>query len=417
MFKKALTVASSDCSGGAGIQADLKAFSGLGVHGASIITCITAQNAQRVYSIHELPLMSIEEQFEAVFENLMPDATKTGMLYSPEIVRLVSEKVECYRLKAVVDPVMRAGSGRLLVRDGFLESLVRELIPRALIVTPNLYEAGKITGKRVGSVKEMRSACKSIHDLGCRNVLIKGGHLRGKAVDILYDGEFKVFEGERIKKKVHGTGCTFSAYITGFIAKGDCIEDSVRKAKELITQEIGIARSEGEDVLNPFSSVRRDAERFTVLIKTRKAIKELESFIHPKLIPKLGINLGYALSSAESLNDVCALEGRLIKVGENAKAVGDVNFGVSRHVATIILTAMRFNPELRSVVNLKYSPEILKACRKAGLKIGSFDRQKELSCPPDVIYDEGCIGKEAMIRILGRSPEEVLEKVRMIITP
>jgi hydroxymethylpyrimidine kinase/phosphomethylpyrimidine kinase len=242
----ALTIAGSDSGGGAGIQADLKTFAALGVHGTCDITCITAQNPKRVLAIEPCSAAIVRKQLEAVFAELPPTAAKTGMLYSAEIIRAVAKFFRSHKIPLVVDPVMVATSGRRLLRPGAVKILCRELFPLATLVTPNLPEASLLTGRRLNSVEDMRRAARELHRrFGCA-VLVKGGHLRGarEAADIFFDGKTELLLTAPFVRgiRTHGTGCTYSAAITAHLAHGFDLPNAVARAKEYITRAIEQSR-------------------------------------------------------------------------------------------------------------------------------------------------------------------------------
>jgi hydroxymethylpyrimidine/phosphomethylpyrimidine kinase len=241
----ALTIAGSDSGGGAGIQADLKTFASIGVFGCSAVTSLTAQNTEGVIGIHDPPPDFIALQLDAILSDIPVDAAKTGMLSRKETIEVVVEGIRQYELeRLVVDPVMVATSGdRLLSREAETE-LIEALLPLAMIVTPNLFEAQVLSGMEIGSLEDMKKAARRIRSLGPEFVLVKGGHLtdvpgRG-AVDILYDGEvFHEIESERVETgELHGSGCTFSAAITAYLAKGYNPIESVNLAKRYIHRAI-----------------------------------------------------------------------------------------------------------------------------------------------------------------------------------
>jgi len=241
-MKQVLTIAGSDSGGGAGIQADLKAMAANGVFGMSVITSITAQNTKGVTAVHDLPVSVIEAQLEAIFDDFDVATVKTGMLSSAEIVDAVSRKLLEYKVSSlVVDPVMVAKSGHPLLRPEAVEQVKRSLIPLALVVTPNVYEAERLSGLTIKSLADARLAAKAIHKLGCQHVLIKGGHLLSeKATDLLYDGRFfTLYKGEFIETPhTHGTGCTYASAIAAQLAKGKPLADAVRTAKTYVTEAI-----------------------------------------------------------------------------------------------------------------------------------------------------------------------------------
>ncbi|WP_018132093.1 bifunctional hydroxymethylpyrimidine kinase/phosphomethylpyrimidine kinase [Effusibacillus pohliae] len=235
---RALTIAGSDSGGGAGIQADLKTFTVLGVFGMSAITAITAQNTLGVHGIYNLPLEAIGKQIDAVVTDLGVDAAKTGMLSQASIIELVAEKIRQYSIRnLVVDPVMVAKGGTRLLEESAQHALIRYLLPLAQVVTPNLPEAEVLTGREIRTVDDMREAARRIREFGVGTVVVKGGHLEADAIDVVYDGEtFEELRSPRIHTRhTHGTGCTFSAAVTAELAKGKSVMEAVRAAKEFIT--------------------------------------------------------------------------------------------------------------------------------------------------------------------------------------
>lgn len=238
---RVLTIAGSDSGGGAGIQADLKTITVLGGFGMSVITALTAQNTLGVHGIHEVPPDFVEAQFDAVAKDIGIDAAKIGMLSSTGIMQVVARKVREYQVdRLVLDPVMVAKGGSALIRPEAVQCLIDNLVPLALLITPNLPEAEVLSGVSISSSDDIREAASIIHRLGARNVLIKGGHGQGDATDILFDGKrFHEFVSPRIDTKdTHGTGCTFSAAIATGLALGLDIREAVHKAKEYITTAI-----------------------------------------------------------------------------------------------------------------------------------------------------------------------------------
>jgi hydroxymethylpyrimidine/phosphomethylpyrimidine kinase len=245
---RVLTIAGSDSCGGAGIQADLKTIAALGALGMSVITAVTAQNTLGIQGIYEVSPDFVERQFESVMTDIGVDAAKTGMLTNIEILKVVAAMIRKYGIKKlVVDPVMVAKGGEALINGKARETLIRELIPLALVVTPNIPEADVLADMKITSVQEMKKAARIIYKFGTKNVVVKGGHLTGDAVDVLYDGKkFYTFSSGRINKKnVHGTGCTFSASIATLLAEGQSVVEAVRGAKAYITEAIRSACSVG----------------------------------------------------------------------------------------------------------------------------------------------------------------------------
>ncbi len=246
MTAVALTIAGSDSSGGAGIQADLKTFAALGVYGASVVTALTAQNTQGVSAIYDVPPGFVDAQIDAVFSDLAVGAVKIGMLFRPATVKAVAEGLARHRARTVVlDPVMIASSGDSLLAGNVVDALRRRLIPHALLVTPNLPEAAALAGGTPARTeREMEIQAREILSLGARNVLIKGGHGGGEeSVDLLIgEGEVVRLSAKRIAtKNLHGTGCTLSSAIAAGLAKGRDLVTACREAKAYVTAAIAHA--------------------------------------------------------------------------------------------------------------------------------------------------------------------------------
>ncbi|WP_066639776.1 bifunctional hydroxymethylpyrimidine kinase/phosphomethylpyrimidine kinase [Desulfolucanica intricata] len=250
-MKKALTIAGSDSGGGAGIQADLKTFSALGVFGLTAITAVTAQNTQGVFDVQEIEPRVVSRQIDCVFEDIEIDAVKIGMVSSIEIIKSIFHSLTKQKASNIVlDPVMISKSGYKLLKQEACNELVNSLFPLATVITPNLPEAEEITGNKINTITDMEYAAQEIYALGPRAVVIKGGHLPGEPTDIFYDGErFIHIKGERFDtKNTHGTGCTYSSAITAYLAKGLDLLSAVKNAKEYITGAIKNSFSIGKGV-------------------------------------------------------------------------------------------------------------------------------------------------------------------------
>jgi hydroxymethylpyrimidine/phosphomethylpyrimidine kinase len=441
-----MTIAGSDSSGGAGIQADLKTFAALGVYGTSVLTAVTVQNSYGVHEVHEVPAEIVEAQIAAIMDDagLHADYAKTGMLYSTEIIELVAKTLKRYRIPFVLDPVLKAGSGgAALIEDAALHSLITLLLPLCTVITPNVPEARVISGIDIETKGDAKAAALKMHDLGARAVIIKGGHLNeelaaGRATDVLYDGnekgEFVEISSPVVKTEgiVHGGGCSYSAALAAELAKGNPLQKAAASAKGFV--HVAIAGGETVStmiVVNPVRHLRQDADRYRVLENVNQAVRTLKAIEGFKtVIPEVGTNIGMAIEAAASEQDVAAVDGRIVRTKEGISAAGCVGFGVSNHVARLILAMMALDGTRRSAMNMKYSPEIIEACKMLGMRVASFDRAKEpekaktmdwgvreasRASVPEVIFDLGAVGKEPMVRIFGGTAVEVAEKVTRIL--
>ncbi|MFC4558289.1 bifunctional hydroxymethylpyrimidine kinase/phosphomethylpyrimidine kinase [Virgibacillus kekensis] len=237
----ALTIAGTDPSGGAGIHADLKTFQELKTYGMSVITSVVAQNTTGVQAVHHIPVNMIEQQLDSVISDMPLHAFKTGMIPTIEIMEMLAGKVSELDVPYVMDPVMVATSGDPLIAEDARTYLRDHLLPMTSLVTPNISEAEEITGEKIETLEDMRCAAALIvHEFGAGAALIKGGHLKGDAIDFLYDGEsIHSFSSERIETtNTHGTGCTYSAAITAYLSQGYSLGDAVKQAKDFVTAAI-----------------------------------------------------------------------------------------------------------------------------------------------------------------------------------
>ncbi|MCB2340040.1 bifunctional hydroxymethylpyrimidine kinase/phosphomethylpyrimidine kinase [Clostridium estertheticum] len=246
-MKKVLTIAGSDSCGGAGVQADIKSLSANGVYAMSVITAITAQNTMGVFEVRDLDAEIIKAQIDAIFTDIILDAVKIGMVSKISTIDAISEKLELYKPKNIVlDPVMISKSGYSLLKPESKSALIKKLIPLASLITPNVPEAEEIIREvnlnflDIETIEDMEKAAKEMYKLGCKNILLKGGHMKGKAVDVFYDGEeITRFTSERINtKNTHGTGCTLSSAIAANLALGFSMKESIKKSKQYITTAI-----------------------------------------------------------------------------------------------------------------------------------------------------------------------------------
>ncbi|MCE5198346.1 MAG: bifunctional hydroxymethylpyrimidine kinase/phosphomethylpyrimidine kinase [Armatimonadota bacterium] len=253
----AITIAASDCSSGAGVQADLAVMRDLGVYGFCAVTNVTVQNSQGVHKVCKVPPKIVAQQIDAVTRDFGVAACKVGMLYSPTVLDLVSERIHRREIPNVVlDPVMNAKHGEVLLMPPAIKRMKRWLIPKVTVITPNADEAQRLTGIEVHDIAGAKDAAKALTDMGAKYALVKGGHISGEPVDVLYDRQnFTEFPGKRQDKNMHGTGCVLSAAIAARLALGDSMVDAVHFAKEYVAKAIEHSVRMGKGKLDYFFQI------------------------------------------------------------------------------------------------------------------------------------------------------------------
>jgi hydroxymethylpyrimidine kinase / phosphomethylpyrimidine kinase / thiamine-phosphate diphosphorylase len=441
-LKVALSIAGSDSGAGAGIQADLKTFTTLGVYGCTAITAVTAQNTREVTGIFEIEPESIAKQIRSVIQDMPPDAIKIGMIYNKQNIQTISREVKRTHAPIVLDPILSASSGgQLLLPDAF-ESFMTELIPLSTIITPNRLEAQKITGFKLISQSDVFRATRKIKDLGAKNVIIKGNRTKKKKVaDILMNSEGRLIEISNTRlslEETHGTGCNFSAAITAYLAKGFTIIEACKLANRYVWDSFQDSLKIGKGLLvsNPAGPMYDYACKYIVMKELRTAIEEIEAFENfGKLIPETQSNIAFALPDARDLDHIAAVKGRFVKIGDRVTTASIIEFGASKHVGSAILAYMTVNRLIRSAINIKYDEKIRKII-KSIFKVSNYDRMKEpghimkkegmsifwgIKCAlakypeAEIIYHKGALGKEPMCIIFGSNPIEVVNKIRMLL--
>jgi hydroxymethylpyrimidine/phosphomethylpyrimidine kinase len=414
-----LTIAGSDSIGGAGVQADLKAIASLGVHGASAITTVTAQNTRGVRKIIPLQAEDVLEQMQAIFADTHIDAVKVGMLFSPTIAEIVGGFLKDVDAPVVVDPVLFAGVGDALHGRGLLEAMKKEVIPIATIVTPNRHEAEALAATDVASIEDAEDACRIISRMGARSVLIKGGHMDlDDIVDLFFDeGDFLEMHSPRLPQKVHGGGCTLSSYIAGYLALGMGPREAVIASKRRIIDAIALSYrvGGGMNVIDPLATLKKEAAARCVLEQVSMAASRIEAALDPSWIPASGTNLAFALPNPQCYEEVCAIEGGMVRSGNMVRRVGEARFGASGQIADLVLAVVRTDPSARACMNLRSSPSHLNALRENGLSARALiAAPTDANGVPDVLYDEAT-DREPMLILVGRDPSDLLHKIAFLL--
>jgi hydroxymethylpyrimidine kinase/phosphomethylpyrimidine kinase len=433
-MKRLLIIAGSDPSAGAGVQADLKTASAIGVYGLTVITAVTSQNTKGVQKIHHIPVEHILSQLDSIASDISFDVVKVGMLGNSETADAVHGFLKKAGKPVILDPVIFAQSGGKLSSKNIFEKLFRI----SDLITPNAAEAEMLTGVKIKDVSDMRKAAVKLMKM-TKRVLIKGGDTKIDFDVFGYDGKIQFLPIKRIvTKNTHGTGCSLASAIASYYLNGFGFREAVDKGRLFIRKALlgGLSLGRNFGTVNQFAIVERQRMRYYVLKLLHEAYQQLRGKDIGRFIPEIQSNLVFMLPYSEDLNDIAGFPGRIIRVRKDIHAPFYPEFGASKHIASVVLAANRCFPEIMSAMNIRYSPEIVELMKKKCFRVGSFDRRKEPKVikekegssldwgvteafrnakkPFDAVYDEGDVGKEPVIRIFGTDPFDVAKKVLKI---
>ena len=428
-----LSIAGSDPSSGAGIQRDLRVWESMGHKGFTAITAITSQNSSEFLGVDPVPAKTVRSQIHSVLDDFTIDAIKVGVVYSNEIIKVVSEVLARYDIPTVLDPIIHSTTGGRLLREDAVGGYVRTLLPLATVTTPNVTEASILSGVRIETQEDIVRAARKLVHKGSSGVIITGLKEKGRVYDCICTGaDTRIISSDVMGAEVHGSGCTYSAALAAALASGDdmikAALTAARHSRESITSSHVIGRgvamagdASGGVIAGLQSGIR-------LLVET-KGIQNL--------IPEVQTNFAYAKERPSSRHDVLAVQGRIVRSGDRVVPVGPLVFGASTHVASAILGVNDKFPMVRSALNIRFGEDILERVQSAGMMISSYDRRREpdhikgaegssipwgvqdalagATSAPDVIFHRGSHGKEPMIMIFGITPEDVVRKVRDIL--
>ncbi|MBB5253895.1 bifunctional hydroxymethylpyrimidine kinase/phosphomethylpyrimidine kinase [Sulfurisphaera ohwakuensis] len=394
----AMTIAGSDSGGGAGLQADLKTFTSLGVFGTVIVTGLTAQNTFSVTNVLEVPPEFIEAQFDAVMVDLKPKYAKTGMLASSKVINAVMNKVIQYNISLVLDPVMIAKSGAPLVTEDTIDAL-KKLIKHSLIITPNKFEAEKLSGIKITDKKTLIEATRKLYEMFNVNVIVKGGSHVGGFDFAIVDGKELELEGESINtKNTHGSGDVFSASLTAYLAKGEKLEDALIKAKEYVTISIkySLDLGQGHGPVDPFAPIDRILQREFAREELERLLWEFEK--DPSLLLQvIEDNTKSNVAFLTDYGDVATLAGGIIKYLNKIKLDGPILINIENDISTKIKKINK-----RVCISIALTRKVLNASEKGLLKISESGLDSDI-----VMLDGG-------VYLVGNSIDEILQKLRRI---
>jgi hydroxymethylpyrimidine kinase/phosphomethylpyrimidine kinase len=435
----ALTVAGSDSGGGAGAQADLKTFEACGAFGTSALTAVTAQNTLGVTASEVFAPEAVRAQYDAVVSDFDVAAAKTGMLGDSAVVQSVADALATADFPVVVDPVVVAESGDRLLTDAGIDAVREDLLPQAALATPNVPEAELLAGVSVDGEDDLRAAAEAVRDRGPDAVLLTGGHLDGDPVDVFVGESTRAFTRERVDTDAtHGSGCTLSAAVTARLAHGDALPAAVERGISGVADAIAADSDLGAGA-GPVThravadAAGPDAGRSTAdaVAAAREVVAALEADWPPELVPEVGTNVAVAPADAARPEDVVAVDGRIHATTRGVRAAAGVEPGASSHVARFLLGVREADSAVTAAANVRWSEERADWLRDrwdtetvdrseepadvAGtMDWAASEAMTDRDTAPDAVLDPGAVGKEAMVRVLARSPDALVGKLRAV---
>ena len=418
-----LSVGGSDPSSGAGIQSDIKTFSNHNVYGFTVATAITSQNTKKVTSIEPVSTKILSAQLDSILSDFHIDAIKIGMVYNSQIIRMINSKLRNKKIPIVVDPIIKSTTGTLLLKKNALHDYKNMIIPLADVITPNKHEAKVLSG-----TSNTKESAKKIQSMGAKCVIITGATSSNSQISdfVLEENKEYVISGKKIPIRNHGSGCNYSASISVSLARGNTIHYAVKTAKDYVYQSIKNSKKIGKGVNITHKNISNGMRELSDSINHFKQIKNIY-----KIIPECQTNFVFAKKNSKTIKDVLGVSGRLVKSGKEVVTAGEIVYGGSQHVGTAVIQVNKKFPEIRSSLNIKYDPKIISKAKKSEFTVLSYDRTKEPKMSkqkenssiswgisnslnaksPDIIYHKGDIGKEPMILVFGKNPDDVIKKV------
>jgi hydroxymethylpyrimidine/phosphomethylpyrimidine kinase len=442
ILRSVLSIAGSDSSSGAGIQADLKTFFSLGTYGCSAVTAITVQNTKNIFEVFPIPSEIVVSQINSILNDIKIDAIKIGMVYDGIIINKIFKILKNINIPIIVDPIFTSTSGKNLIKYEAIKALKKKILPIATIITPNINEATQLSGIDIQSKEDLVKSLTKMKKLGPKNVIVKGGHLISEhSIDTLIDDKLNIIEFSNSRIPIpenHGSGCNFSAALSAYISQGYEIPIACKLANEFINSVLKnlLYIGKGFPVTDTALTTSSSAFKFHVIEELSIAINELEAISNVgKLIPETQSNFAYAIPNATSIKEVAGIKGRLVRIDQKVKASSCIEFGASQHIASAVLSYMNINPLMRAGFNIKYDKKIIELLQSF-MRVSDYDRRvepqklkekegytiqwgikKAILKDNEVrgIYHKGDIGKEPMIILFGYKPAEIVEYLRKLI--
>ena len=429
-----LSIGGSDPSTGAGIQSDIKVFSSFNTHSLTVITAITGQNTSEFGMVEPVSQKILKNQLDSVMSDFKIDGIKIGMVYNSQIIKTLHHHLKKLKIPIVIDPVIKSTTGGMLIEKKAIEDFRKFLIPLATVITPNKFEAEILSKNRVSKKNTIKEISKTIQNMGATNIVITGIEVKkNKISDFVLEKDNQYFiSGDKILKKNHGSGCSYSAALTFALANKKSIKDSMKFAKQFAYDSIKNAQTVGKGI--PITHIQeKDKISFELSDAINKFVEIREIY---KNIPECQTNFVYSRQKPKSIRDILGIAGRMVKTGKKVTIAGNLTYGGSKHVATGLLALNKKFPHVCSAINLRYQKSTISKIKKSKLIVYKYDRRKEpknvklkdstvkwgiekaiknATEVPDVIYHEGDFGKEPMIIVFGENPHIVLSKILKII--
>ncbi len=429
-----LSIGGSDPSSGAGIQSDIKTFSSFNIHGLTVITAITGQNTIRFGMVEPVSKEILENQIQTVISDFKIDGIKIGMVYNSQIIKVIYQQLKKLKIPIIVDPIIKSTTGGILLKNSAIKDFQKFIIPLATIITPNEFEAKIISNMKTDSKISPKKMAEKIQKMGSKNVVITGIKTKNNEISdfVLEKNKNYFISGQKIINTNHGSGDNYSAAAIFALVKNKNIEKALRFAKQITQESIRNSKKIGKGI--PITDIKKQDNIKTELIKAINKFVEIKNIY--KNIPECQTNFVFSKQNPKSTKDILGINGRIVKAGKQVLVAGDLKYGGSKHVATALLVMNKKSPEICSAINIKYQDNIISKIKKSKLISSNYDRNKEPKITkikkssiewgienaiynskkiPDIISHKGDFGKEPMIIIFGKTPNDVLNKILKII--
>ena len=429
-----LSIGGSDPSSGAGIQSDIKTFSSFNIHALTVITAITGQNTIHFGMVEPVSKEILENQIQTVISDFKIDGIKIGMVYNSQIIKVIYQQLKKLKIPIIVDPIIKSTTGGILLKNSALKDFQKFIMPLATIITPNEFEARIISNMKTDSKISPKKMAEKIQEMGSKNVVITGIKTKNNKISdfVLEKNKNYFISGEKIINTNHGSGDNYSAAVIFALVKKKNIEKALRFAKQITQESIRNSKKIGKGI--PITDIKKHDNIKIELIKAINEFVKIKNIY--KNIPECQTNFVFSKQNPKLTKDILGINGRIVKAGKQVLVAGNLEYGGSKHVATALLVMNKKSPEICSAINIKYQNNIISKIKKSKLITSSYDRSKEPKITkikkssigwgienainnskkvPDIIYHKGDFGKEPMIIVFGKTPNDVLNKILKII--